>query len=144
MANLELTIDSSGPLDEGWDVDWPDGYEVELSEPLGKSAETFLGFATADLWTIVLVLKEVGLIEWVASKSYDALWAYLRAMAASKLLRPHASIKIEQEGKAGRVSVAIEGLSEPNIERARVVVRQKVTKTSASCEIEIDIKSEDG
>lgn len=127
MNKNVLKINSTGELGEIWRLNKPEDMEVELQEPLRKSLnEGVIGFVTADIWTVVLVLGAVpGLKEWVLNKTYDVVFEYLKKAVSSKtILPPQISLKIECPQSGEYETIHLKGLSE-SITEVQVKIKKK-------------------
>ncbi|ACL64453.1 hypothetical protein A2cp1_1106 [Anaeromyxobacter dehalogenans 2CP-1] len=132
-----IRLESNNPLRGVWSVSKPDEhYSVQLIEPLSKSEGIF---ASADLWSIVVALQSLGLVEWARDKSFDSLWTYLRNSVHALGRKPLAKIHIASGIDEQALQVEIVGLSPDLVSRAEVSVRRALVDGRAEQEIHIRI-----
>lgn len=129
-----LYVNANFQLGRGWDVPHPDDYDVQLIEPLRKSSGNEIGFLTLDHLSILVVLQQSGLTDWVVGKTYDQLWQYLKTLLTSLPKSPLTrGYTIEVRGNEGNVRSKVEfnHIDEHHIQQMEIDVRNEILKTKS-------------
>jgi hypothetical protein len=129
----KIHIDTTFRIGDGWFVEHPDSYEVDINEPLRKANGT-LGLLVGDVVSVVVVLQSIGVVDWVIGKGYDQLWSYLKGLSKEFPWSPiqrSCNIDIKDEEGNLRVGVELAGFDIETISQAQVEVKSEVERLSS-------------
>jgi hypothetical protein len=111
---------------DAWSASHPAGYNVVLSEPMMKGA-----IDLADLpqhVSILVALQQTGLLDWMLSTTYDALWEYLsRYFRAIPQGTEEATASLKIKDQDGKLRVSMEGITPRTLKGAKIALKDKVT-----------------
>lgn len=129
----QILIDTTFRIKDGWFVEKPDSYEIAISEPMRKADGTF-AFLIAETISVVVVLQQTGLMDWVLGKGYDQLWDYLKGLSHAVPWSPgQRTCKVNLRDTEGnvRVSVDLQGFDAATIAHAQLEVKNELGKLSS-------------
>ncbi len=76
----KLEIDSPVKLEDVWSIEKPEGFEVNLAEPLRKSVIRLDGIEQAiDLLMPIVVTLKTNFPSWASERTFDGFWHYLKS-----------------------------------------------------------------
>lgn len=117
----------------------PETCEVILHDQNGKDG-VGMSFLSQQTASIVVLLHQAGIVDWVLSKSYDALWEYLgkffREVAGSYI--PTVT-KIEVKDQDGNVRAMIEGLSPGEFGQAEINLKESVKRMADGSQSSVSV-----
>lgn len=129
----QILIDATFRIEDGWFVEKPDSYEVGISEPLRKSDGTH-GFLIAETISVIVVLQQTGLVDWVTGKGYNQLWDYLKGLSRAAPWSPvqrSCSVSVSDPAGNVRIAVDLEGFEAGTIAQAQLEVKNEINKLSS-------------
>jgi hypothetical protein len=132
---LRIETDERFDLDV-WELEHPDHVDVELSEPLAKGTVEFVECLTAlvpQLVTITVILDNLKVTDWVLSKSYDAVFVYLKDVLSANGSKPmKASLEFMNDAGVTLGRAEFENLDPENLQMASYVMKSVIVEEDAS------------
>lgn len=138
MKNI-LHVDATFKLERSWEITHPDTYDVHLKEPLQKCEGTYLGLLSAEQISIIVILQQSGLVDWVIGKGYDQLWQYLRAMSRALPNSPtgrRCTIEIKDSNEVVRAKINFNHFDVEQLEYAEIEAKTEIQKLASGDYIE--------
>lgn len=126
----QILIDATFRIEDAWFVEKPCSYEVEIREPLRK-AEIAIGFLIPETISVIVVLQQTGLVDWVIGKGYDQLWSYLRGLSRAVPWSPvqhSCSVSVRDSVGNVRIKIDLQGFGSDTIDQAQLEVKNEASK----------------